>query len=49
MAAKRAQACEGRFAVCALTPNVNEVFRMSGFDTIIDVHPDRATALRSLA
>lgn len=49
IAAKRLQARDGRFAICALTANVLEVFRMSGFDTIIDVHPDRATALQSLA
>ena len=49
IAAKRVQASDGRFALCALTANVREVFRMSGFDTIIDVHPDRATALRSFA
>jgi anti-anti-sigma factor len=49
IAAKRLQARDGRFAVCALTANVREVFRMSGFDTIIDVHPDRATALQSFA
>jgi anti-anti-sigma factor len=49
IAAKRAQALEGRFALCALSENVGQVFRMSGFDTIIDVHPDRDTALRSLA
>lgn len=49
VAAKRMQACDGRFALCALTPNVSEVFRLSGFDSIIDVHPDRATALRSFA
>jgi anti-anti-sigma factor len=49
IAAKRLQARDGRFAICALTANVREVFRMSGFDTIIDVHPDRATALRSFA
>ena len=48
-AAKRLQACDGRLAVCALTDNVTEVFRVSGFDTIIDVHPDRATALQRLA
>ncbi len=48
-AAKRLQACDGRFAVCALTDNVREVFRVSGFDTIIDVHPDRDTALQRLA
>ena len=49
IAAKRAQSAEGRLAVCALTTNVREVFRISGFDTIIDVHPDRDAALRSFA
>jgi anti-sigma B factor antagonist len=48
-AAKRLQACDGRFAVCALTDNVREVFQVSGFDTVIEVHPDRATALQRLA
>jgi anti-anti-sigma factor len=48
-AAKRLQACDGRFAICALTANVREVFQVSGFDTIIEIHPDRATALQSLA
>lgn len=47
-AAKRLQAGDGRFAVCALSGNVHEVFRVSGFDSIIDIHPDRATALQSL-
>ena len=48
-AAKRLQACDGRFALCTLTDNVREVFQVSGFDTIIDIHPDRATALQRLA
>jgi anti-sigma B factor antagonist len=48
-AAKRLQARDGRFAVCALTDNVREVFQVSGFDTIIEIHPDRATALQRLA
>ena len=47
-AAKRLQAGDGRFAVCALTGNVREVFQVSGFDTIIESHPDRATALLRL-
>ena len=48
-AAKRLQACDGKFAVCALTDNVRAVFQVSGFDTIIEIHPDRATALQRLA
>lgn len=48
-AAKRLQACDGRFALCALTDNVRAVLQVSGFDTIIEIHPDRATALQRLA
>ena len=48
-AAKRLQACDGRFAVCALTDNVREVFQVSGFDTIIEIHPNRAAALQRFA
>ncbi|MBI3785315.1 MAG: STAS domain-containing protein [Deltaproteobacteria bacterium] len=47
-AAKRLQAGDGRFAVCSLSHNVREVFEVSGFDTIIEIHPDRAAALMSL-
>lgn len=49
IATKRAQAADGRLAVCGLTASVDEVFRTSGFDGILEVHPDRDTALRSLA
>jgi len=49
IAVKRLQACDGRFALCALTDNVREVLQVSGFDTILDIHPDRATALQRLA
>ncbi len=48
-AAKRLQACDGRFAVCSLTDNVREVFAVSGFDTIIEIHPDHTIALQRLA
>jgi len=43
------QACDGRFAVCALTGKVREVFQASGVETLIEVHPDRATALQRLS
>ena len=46
-AAKRLQAGDGRLAVCALTPNVREVFQVSGFDTIMAIHADAAAALAS--
>ncbi len=48
-ATKRLQACDGRLAVCSLTANVREVFAVSGFDTIIEIHPDHTIALQRLA
>ena len=49
IATKRVQAGGGRFAICALADNVREVFQISGFYTILDIHADRATALKHLA
>ncbi len=48
IATKRMQANDGRLALCSLTDNVDQVFRMSGFDSIIELHHDLATALQSL-
>ena len=48
-ATKRLQACDGRLAVCSLTENVREVFEVSGFDTIIEIHSDHTVALQRLA
>lgn len=47
--AKRLRDGDGRFAVCSLRDNIDEVFRISGFASIIDIHPDRQTALAQLA
>jgi anti-anti-sigma factor len=49
IAAKRLREGDGQFAVCALHDNVREVFRVSGFESIIDIHPDRHTALERLS
>lgn len=49
VAAKRLQQADGRFAVCGLRENVGDVFRVSGFTSIMDVYADRATALARLA
>ena len=35
----------GRLAVCALSDSVNEVFRVSGFDKIIDTYPSSDEAI----
>ncbi len=33
------------FLLCSMSPPIQEVFHISGFDKIMSVHPDRATAL----
>ena len=45
LGARAAQRAGVPFALCALQPAVREVFNLSGFNRIIAVHPDRATAL----
>src|SRR5206468_12801199 len=47
-AAKRLRDVDGQFAVCGLGEHVREVFRVGGFDAIIDIHSDRPTALAKL-
>lgn len=47
IAAKRLEE-DGKFAVCGLTNEVAEVFRISGFDTILNVFPDEAASLAAL-
>lgn len=46
-ASKRLNGADGRLALCALNANLLEVFRISGFDTLIAIHPDAAAALAS--
>lgn len=41
---------DGRaLSLCALRPNVREVFDISGFTAIFTLHPDRAAALAAAA
>jgi anti-anti-sigma factor len=44
-AARSAQRDSIPFALCALRPAVREVFELSGFNRLMGVHADRATAL----
>ncbi len=46
LAAKRLKASNGRLALCSLNAQIAEVFKISGFDAIIDIHasPDSAMA-----
>ncbi|WAC26057.1 MULTISPECIES: STAS domain-containing protein [unclassified Ancylobacter] len=36
-------------AICSLVPQVHEVFDVSGFTTLIPIHPSRDAALAALA
>jgi anti-anti-sigma factor len=45
LVARAAQRAGVAFALCSLQPAVREVFDLSGFSSIMAVHPDRATAL----
>ncbi len=46
--AKRLQQSGGKIALCALNPNIREVFQVSGFLSIFAVHGDRAAALAAM-
>jgi stage II sporulation protein AA (anti-sigma F factor antagonist) len=47
-AAKSAAKSNGKLVVCSLTPHVAQVFRLSGFNSLLQVETDRASALRHL-
>lgn len=47
-AAKQAKASGTPFAVCGLQPAVQEVFEMSGFDSVMAVHANRAAGVKAL-
>ncbi len=44
-AAKTAKSKGGKIVLCALAPGVQEVFTVSGFSKIIDMHPTLDAAL----
>lgn len=45
MLAKRAKQAQGRLVLCGLSPQVREVFEISGFLKILDVVANQAAAL----
>ena len=45
VAAKQSKAAHCKFALCSLKAQVRDVFDISGFGTIIALHPDRDSAL----
>jgi anti-anti-sigma factor len=45
IAAKRMKQAQGRLVLAALRPEVREVFDLTGFSTILQIHPTRTDAL----
>lgn len=48
VAAKKLQDVDGRLALCGLSEQIAEVFKVSGFDSILDIHADQTAALAAL-
>lgn len=48
IAAKKLKAAGGKLALCSLNASIAEVFKVSGFGSILDIHPDQASALAAL-
>lgn len=48
MTAKRMKGTGGKLALCTLGPNIQEVFKVSGFDKILHVVPTRDAALAAV-
>jgi anti-anti-sigma factor len=49
MLAKRAKQTQGRLVLCGLSPQVREVFEISGFLKILETASDSSAALQALA
>ncbi len=43
---KKLKSVSGKLIVCAVSPNVMDVLRMSGFDHVIELAPSKEEALR---
>ena len=49
MIAKALWQRKAKFMLCSLTGSISEVFKMSGFDKIIEIHDNREDALANLS
>lgn len=47
--ARRLQRQQAKFAICALSPSIKEVFEISGFDRIIQVVASRQDATQAVS
>jgi anti-anti-sigma factor len=45
LAAKKMKSAGGKMALCSLNPQIAEVFEISGFSNILDIHPTRDAAV----
>ena len=48
MIAKDLSSRKAKFALCSLSGSIREVFLISGFDKIIDIHEDQAGARQAM-
>ena len=46
MALKKVTLVKGKFALCGLQENIHEIFEISGFTSIFEIHPSRDEALK---
>ena len=46
MALKKITLMKGKFALCSLQENIHEIFEISGFTSIFEIHPSREDALK---
>ena len=46
MGLKKVTLMKGKFALCGLQENIHEIFEISGFTSIFEIHPTREDALR---
>jgi len=44
---KKIRAAGGRFMLCGMSPDIREIFEISGFVNIFEIFDDQAAALRS--
>lgn len=49
MLVKKVKAAKGAFALCGVQAPVREVLDITGFASMIDIHPERAAALVALS
>lgn len=49
MAAKKSRATNGRIALAALQPHVLQVFEISGFSSVFEIHDGREGALEAVS